>query len=64
MSNAAAAGAGDDFTPRAQLATRLTTADIRAPARLPDVQILDARAPAEYRGHEGNAKRLGHIPVP
>ena len=24
--------------------------------------ILDARAPAEYRGFEGNARRLGHVP--
>jgi thiosulfate/3-mercaptopyruvate sulfurtransferase len=26
------------------------------------VQILDARANPEYRGFEGNARRLGHIP--
>jgi thiosulfate/3-mercaptopyruvate sulfurtransferase len=24
--------------------------------------ILDARAPAEYRGFEGNGRRLGHVP--
>ena len=24
--------------------------------------LLDARAPAEYHGFEGNTKRLGHIP--
>ena len=24
--------------------------------------LLDARAPAEYRGLEGNTRRLGHIP--
>jgi thiosulfate/3-mercaptopyruvate sulfurtransferase len=54
--------ANASFTPRAQLAARLTTADIRRLLGSPDVQILDARAPAEYRGHEGNAKRLGHIP--
>ena len=28
----------------------------------PDVALLDARASAEYRGFEGNTKRLGHIP--
>jgi thiosulfate/3-mercaptopyruvate sulfurtransferase len=56
------APANATFTPRAQLAARLTTADIRRLLGSPDVQILDARAPAEYRGHEGNAKRLGHIP--
>jgi thiosulfate/3-mercaptopyruvate sulfurtransferase len=26
------------------------------------VQLIDARAAAEYRGFEGNARRLGHIP--
>jgi len=26
------------------------------------VTLLDARAPAEFRGFEGNTKRLGHIP--
>jgi thiosulfate/3-mercaptopyruvate sulfurtransferase len=26
------------------------------------VTLLDARAPAEYRGLEGNTRRLGHIP--
>ena len=28
----------------------------------PEVTLLDARAPAEYHGFEGNTKRLGHIP--
>ena len=50
------------FTPRSQLRTRLTTPDVRGLLGSPEVLILDARAPAEYRGHEGNAKRLGHIP--
>ena len=39
--------------------------DCRRPSALlssPDVTLLDARAPAEYRGHEGTTKRLGHIP--
>jgi thiosulfate/3-mercaptopyruvate sulfurtransferase len=62
LSNAQGPPQGSTFTPRAQLAARLTTADIRRLLGSPDVQILDARAPAEYRGHEGNAKRLGHIP--
>jgi thiosulfate/3-mercaptopyruvate sulfurtransferase len=62
VSNAQQAPANANFTPRAQLAARLTTPDIRRLLGSPDVQILDARAPAEYRGHEGNAKRLGHIP--
>jgi thiosulfate/3-mercaptopyruvate sulfurtransferase len=50
------------FTPRAQSRMRLTTSDVRALLSSPDVTLLDARAPAEYRGYEGNTKRLGHIP--
>jgi thiosulfate/3-mercaptopyruvate sulfurtransferase len=50
------------FTPRAQLRVRLTTADVRSLLGNPEVQFLDARAPAEYLGYEGNARRLGHIP--
>ena len=63
MSNAQPSAPPTTFTPRAQLATRLTTADIRRLLGSPDVQILDARAPAEYRGHEGNAKRSGTFPA-
>ncbi|MBA2382787.1 MAG: sulfurtransferase, partial [Chloroflexi bacterium] len=47
------------FTPRSQSRMRLTTSDVRALLSSPDVTLLDARAPAEYRGHEGNTKRLG-----
>jgi thiosulfate/3-mercaptopyruvate sulfurtransferase len=50
------------FTPRANPRLRLTTADVRSLVGSPGVTLLDARAPAEYRGHEGNARRLGHIP--
>jgi thiosulfate/3-mercaptopyruvate sulfurtransferase len=50
------------FTPRMQSRMRLTTTDVRALLASPEVTLLDARAPAEYRGHEGNTKRLGHIP--
>jgi len=50
------------FRPRLNPRIRLTTADVRALLGSPDVQILDARAYPEFRGHEGNAKRLGHIP--
>ena len=50
------------FTPRGQLRMRLTTTDVRALLGSPDVMLLDARAPAEYRGFEGNSRRLGHIP--
>jgi thiosulfate/3-mercaptopyruvate sulfurtransferase len=50
------------FSPRAQLRVRVTTADVRGLLGSPDVQFLDARAPAEYRGFEGNTRRLGHVP--
>jgi thiosulfate/3-mercaptopyruvate sulfurtransferase len=40
----------------------LTTSDVRAMLGTPGVTLLDARAPAEYRGFEGNTRRLGHIP--
>jgi thiosulfate/3-mercaptopyruvate sulfurtransferase len=41
---------------------RVTTSDVRAMLGSPDVTMIDARAAAEYRGFEGNTKRLGHIP--
>lgn len=50
------------FTPRGPNRMRLTTADVRGLLGAPDVSLLDARAPAEYRGFEGNTRRLGHIP--
>jgi thiosulfate/3-mercaptopyruvate sulfurtransferase len=50
------------FTPRGPTRLQLTTADVRGLLGAPDVTLLDARAPAEYRGFEGNTKRLGHIP--
>lgn len=50
------------FRPRAQLRLRLTTADVREQLASPETLLIDARAPAEYRGFEGNGRRLGHIP--
>jgi thiosulfate/3-mercaptopyruvate sulfurtransferase len=50
------------FTPRLNPRIRLVTTDGRATLGSPDVQLIDARAAAEYRGFEGNARRLGHIP--
>jgi thiosulfate/3-mercaptopyruvate sulfurtransferase len=50
------------FTPRGPDRKRLTTADVRGLLGSPDVTLLDARAPAEYKGFEGNTRRLGHIP--
>ena len=62
LSHASYPAAAATFTPRANPRLRLTTADVRALLGVPDVLILDARAAAEYRGLEGNARRLGHIP--
>ena len=62
ISNAEVHPAATAFTPRAQMRMRLTTADIRSLLGSEDVMLLDARAPAEYRGLEGNSRRLGHIP--
>ncbi len=50
------------FTPRTDPRWRLSTSDVRAMLGSPDVEIVDSRGPAEYRGQEGNARRLGHIP--
>jgi thiosulfate/3-mercaptopyruvate sulfurtransferase len=50
------------FTPRADPRVRLTTADVRGLLGADGVVLLDARAPAEYHGMEGNSRRLGHIP--
>ena len=41
---------------------RLTTSDVRSLLGSPDAQLIDARAVPEFRGHEGNTRRLGHIP--
>ncbi|HEY6058447.1 MAG TPA: sulfurtransferase [Candidatus Limnocylindrales bacterium] len=62
ISSAVVEPAPTTFTPRAQLRMRLTTADVRSLLGSPEAMLLDARAPAEYRGFEGNTKRLGHIP--
>lgn len=62
LSSASFPPAPAGFTPRSNPRLRLTTADVRAVLGAPDVLLLDARAAAEYRGHEGNARRLGHIP--
>ena len=50
------------FAPRARQRLRLTTGDLRSLVGSPGAAILDGRAPAEYRGFEGNARRLGHVP--
>lgn len=62
ISNAHVALGGPGFTVRGPNRTRLTTSDVRGMLGSPDVTLLDARAPAEFHGFEGNTKRLGHIP--
>jgi thiosulfate/3-mercaptopyruvate sulfurtransferase len=62
VSNAEVAPGTAGFTVRGPNRTRLTTSDVRGLLGSPDVALLDARAPAEYLGFEGNTKRLGHIP--
>lgn len=62
LSNASYPPAAAAFTPRANPRMRLTTTDVRSLLGSPEVLLLDARAAAEYRGLEGNARRLGHIP--
>jgi thiosulfate/3-mercaptopyruvate sulfurtransferase len=62
ISNAETTPMPSGFTVRGPNRMRLTTADVRGLLGAPDVTLLDARAPSEYRGFEGNARRLGHIP--
>jgi thiosulfate/3-mercaptopyruvate sulfurtransferase len=62
ISNAEVSPGSAGFTVRGPNRTRLTMADVRGLLGAPDVTLLDARAPSEYRGFEGNTKRLGHIP--
>jgi thiosulfate/3-mercaptopyruvate sulfurtransferase len=62
LSSAVSLPTAGRFTPRAQPRQRLTTSDVRGLLGSPDVSLIDARAPAEYHGFEGNTKRLGHIP--
>ena len=51
-----------NFRPRLNPRLRLTTADVRSLLGSPDAQLIDGRAVPEFKGHEGNARRLGHIP--
>ncbi|MBI2775818.1 MAG: sulfurtransferase [Chloroflexi bacterium] len=62
LSNASYPPAAASFTPRANPRMRLTTADVRAVLGSPEALLIDSRPSAEYRGLEGNARRLGHIP--
>ncbi len=50
------------FTPRVDPRRRLSTADVRALLGSLDVELVDARNPADYAGSQGGSARLGHIP--
>ncbi len=50
------------FTPRMVSRLRLSAAEVRDSLDIADAQILDARPRAEYSGHAGTTRRLGHIP--
>jgi len=62
LSSGALPHAEGSFTPRLNPRLRLTTTDVRSLLGSPDAQLIDGRANPEFRGHEGNARRLGHIP--
>ena len=50
------------FTPRAALRRRLVVSELRDLLGAPGQTIVDARAEQEYRGTQGTAPRLGHVP--
>jgi thiosulfate/3-mercaptopyruvate sulfurtransferase len=62
ISTASLPHAEGTFTPRLNPRLRLTTSDVRALLGSGDALMIDGRAVPEFRGHEGNARRLGHIP--
>ncbi len=62
VSHAVAEPAPASFVPRSDLRIRLSTSDVQGLLGSSEALILDARAPAEYRGFEGSTRRLGHIP--
>jgi thiosulfate/3-mercaptopyruvate sulfurtransferase len=50
------------FHPRPRPALRATAAEVLARLGLPDLQLLDARDPAQYSGARRRGPRGGHIP--
>jgi thiosulfate/3-mercaptopyruvate sulfurtransferase len=62
VSNASSPPTPGSFTPRAQLRATPTTSEVRLLLGAEGAVLVDARAPAEYLGHEGTSRRLGHIP--
>lgn len=62
ISNRTSAELSAGFTLGDQVRLRVTTSDVRSLLGSPSATLLDARAPAEFHGYEGNTRRLGHIP--
>ena len=50
------------FTPRRESRLRLTAEEVRGLLGSDEVHLLDARTPAEFAGHAGTMRRLGHLP--
>lgn len=50
------------FTPRADSRHRLSTVDVQALLGSGDVELVDARPPADFKGQQGGSQRLGHLP--
>jgi thiosulfate/3-mercaptopyruvate sulfurtransferase len=50
------------FTPRLDPRRRLSTSDVLDLLGSSDVDLVDARSPADYLGQQGTSARVGHIP--
>jgi thiosulfate/3-mercaptopyruvate sulfurtransferase len=51
------------FTPHLDPRRRLSTSDIRGLVGSREVEMVDARSPAEFAGQQGDSARLGHLPA-
>ncbi len=51
------------FTPRLDPRRRLSTSEVRGLVGSPDIDMVDARAPADWAGRQGDATRLGRLPA-
>jgi thiosulfate/3-mercaptopyruvate sulfurtransferase len=51
-----------DFRPRPRVELRATAADVLASLGKPDVRLIDARDPGQFRGERRRGPRGGHIP--
>jgi thiosulfate/3-mercaptopyruvate sulfurtransferase len=51
------------FTPRLDPRRRLSTSDLRGLVGSSDVDLVDARGPADFAGQQGDTARLGRLPA-